>query len=245
MSDATPHPSLSGRAEFLAGASRAIPILVSAGPFGALFGALAVDNGMTANEATLMSATVFAGASQMVGIELFSTTVAPWLIVLTIFAVNFRHVLYSAAIGRTLAFDAEWKRHFAFFFLTDPQFAETEARRAKGPVTFAWYMGMAISLYIPWLILAWLGAHFGKLIENPVALGFDFLLPMYFFGLLLTFRSRPLWLPVMAVSAMASIAAHHAIGSPWHVTAGALAGVIAAVIMAKPVAAAQIPEHGA
>ena len=35
----------------------------------------------------------------MVGIELFGQKVAPWLIVLSIFAVNFRHVLYSAAFG--------------------------------------------------------------------------------------------------------------------------------------------------
>ena len=50
-----------------------------------------------------MSATVYGGASQMVGIELFGQKIAPWLIVLSIFAVNFRHVLYSAALGRRLA----------------------------------------------------------------------------------------------------------------------------------------------
>ena len=31
----------------------------------------------------------------MVGIELFGQKIAPWLVVLSIFAVNFRHVLYS------------------------------------------------------------------------------------------------------------------------------------------------------
>jgi predicted branched-subunit amino acid permease len=56
-----------------------------------------VDNGLSAGEAVLMSATVYAGASQMVGIELFGSDVAPWLIVFSVFAVNFRHVLYSAA----------------------------------------------------------------------------------------------------------------------------------------------------
>ena len=54
-------------------------------------------------EAVLMSATIYGGASQMVGIELFGQKVAPWLIVLSIFAVNFRHVLYSAAVGRRIA----------------------------------------------------------------------------------------------------------------------------------------------
>jgi predicted branched-subunit amino acid permease len=222
-------------AQFWAGVRRAVPVVLSAGPFGALFGALAFDNGLTPAEAVLMSGTVFAGASQMVGIGLFSTTIAPWMIVATIFAVNFRHVLYSAAVGRTLYFGSEWKRHLAFFLLTDPQFAETESKRQRGEeITFPWYMGVGIGLYVPWLILAWVGAHFGRLITDPASLGFDFLLPLYFLGLVLSFHARPLWLPVVAVSAAASIATFFTIGSPWHVTAGAFAGVTAAAMMAKP-----------
>lgn len=46
-------------------------------PFGALFGAVAVDNGLSVTEATIMSGTVYAGASQLVGIELFGQKVAP------------------------------------------------------------------------------------------------------------------------------------------------------------------------
>ncbi len=57
---------------FLAGVRRALPVILSAAPFGLLFGALAVDNGLTVFQAALMSATVYAGASQMVGIELFA-----------------------------------------------------------------------------------------------------------------------------------------------------------------------------
>lgn len=89
--------------EFWRGARLALPVVVAAGPFAMLFGAIAVDNGFSVFEAFFMSATVFGGASQMVGIELFGHHVAPWLIVLSIFAVNFRHLLYSAAIGRHLA----------------------------------------------------------------------------------------------------------------------------------------------
>ena len=82
------------------GAKAALPVILAAAPFGMLFGALAVDNGFTVFEAVLMSATVYAGASQMVGIDLFGDRIAPWLVVLSIFAVNFRHVLYSAVLGR-------------------------------------------------------------------------------------------------------------------------------------------------
>ncbi|MEM8542328.1 MAG: AzlC family ABC transporter permease, partial [Pseudomonadota bacterium] len=80
----------SSRSEFLTGVRAALPIIIAASPFGALFGALAVENGMTVFEAGLMSAILFAGASQMVGIELFGENIAPWLIVFSIFAVNFR-----------------------------------------------------------------------------------------------------------------------------------------------------------
>src|SRR3954452_15642680 len=91
------------RRDFIAGARASVPIIAAVLPFGLLFGALAVDNGLTAVDAMLMSGIIFGGASQMVGIKLFGQNVAPWLIVLSIFAVNFRHVLYSAAFGKRIA----------------------------------------------------------------------------------------------------------------------------------------------
>lgn len=63
--------------DFREGLKTGFPIALSAAPFGALFGAVAVDNGLSIVEATIMSGTVYAGASQLVGIELFGQKVAP------------------------------------------------------------------------------------------------------------------------------------------------------------------------
>jgi predicted branched-subunit amino acid permease len=218
--------------EFWRGARLAIPVMVASGPFAMLFGALAVDNGFSVFEAFFMSAAVFGGASQMVGIELFGHHVAPWLVVLSIFAVNFRHVLYSAAIGRQLAHWPLAQQAAAYFLLTDPQyaFAESEAQGGR-KVGFVWYMGAALAVYVSWVILTTVGAFFGQLIPDTGALGIDFLLPIYFLGLVMDFRKRPLWLPIVAVSAVASILAYKLVGSPWHVSLGALAGVVLAVIL--------------
>ena len=216
---------------FWRGARVSIPVIVASGPFAMLFGAIAVDNGFSVFEAFLMSATVFGGASQMVGIELFGHHVAPWLIVLSIFAVNFRHVLYSAAVGRHLAHWPVLQQAAAYFLLTDPQYALTESEAQKGKVSFVWYMGAALAVYVPWVLLTVAGAFFGKLIPDTRALGIDFLLPIYFLGLVMDFRKRPLWLPIVAVSAVASILAYKLVGSPWHVSLGALAGVALAVIL--------------
>ena len=230
----------SGAGEFLAGARRGMPIVLASAPFGLLFGALAVQNGFSVADAVLMSATVFAGASQMVGIELFGQTIAPWLIVLSIFAVNFRHVLYSAAIGRRVPHWSGFQQAFGFFFLTDPQYAEAESKGESGRrVSFVWYMGMATPIYVFWVAEAGIGAAFGNLIPNPEALGLDFLLPIYFLGLVMGFRKRPLWLPVVVVSAAVSIAANYWVGSPWHVSIGALAGVLLAAMLTP----ADAPAH--
>lgn len=221
--------SMSAKALFFAGAKRCIPVCIAAGPFGALFGALAVESGMSIFEAVLMSATIFAGASQMVGVDLFGQTIPAWVIVLSIFAVNFRHVLYSASIGRHLRHWTTLQRIIGFHFLIDPQYAEAEGRLERGgKIDFAWYMGLAIPVWLFWVFITWIGAIFGNLLEDSYTYGIDFLLPIYFLGLVMGFRKRSFWLPVVGISAIAAIVAYETVGSPWHVSIGATAGVLLA-----------------
>jgi predicted branched-subunit amino acid permease len=216
---------------FFAGVRRALPVILSAAPFGLLFGALAVDNGLTVFQAALMSATIYAGASQMVGIELFAGHAPAWLIAFSIFVVNLRHLLYSATTGRHFSAYSGLQKAAAFFFLIDPQFAETEREVDRnGSFSFAWYMGMGLTFYLIWLGLTIIGAVFGKLLPEPKPWGIDFLLTIYFLGLVMSFRKRPFWLPVVAVSAVASVLAYKTVGSPWHVSLGALAGVAFAAV---------------
>src|SRR3546814_623294 len=106
--------------ELREGLRAGIIIALSSAPFGVLFGAVAVDNGLSFLEAVLMSATVYAGASQLVGIELFGQRVEPWLVVLSVFAVNFRHILYSAALAKYIRHYSPLRKTVAFFLLVDP-----------------------------------------------------------------------------------------------------------------------------
>ena len=135
--------------EFWDGVRLSTPVVVASAPFAMLFGALAVDNGFSVFEATLMSAAVYGGASQMVGIELFGQHVAPWLIVFSIFAVNFRHVLYSAGIGRRIAHWPIVQQVLGYFILTDPQYAISERKAESGQaVSFIWYLGLGLPVYV-------------------------------------------------------------------------------------------------
>ncbi|KPF42395.1 AzlC family ABC transporter permease [Rhizobium sp. AAP43] len=223
------------RSDFFEGAIRALPVIISAGPFAILFGAVAVANGQTVAEATLMSATVFAGASQLVGIELFGQAVPMWVIVLSILAVNFRHILYSAAITPFMDHFTGPQKALSFFLLTDPQFAETLSRGEAGrPVTFSWYFGFGAMIYMPWVILTSVGGLVGSIMGDPASWGIDILLPLYFMGLVLSFRRRDNFLTIVVVSAAVSILAQHLVGSPWHISIGALAGIALAALLPPP-----------
>lgn len=220
------------RDEILSGIRTALPILLGALPFGVLFGTVASGMGLSTGETVLMSMTIYAGASQLVGIELFHHHVAPWLVVLSVFAVNFRHVLYSAALAAHIDHFSAGQKAIALFLLVDPQFAESLKRGESGiRVTFTWYMAFALTFYIFWNLAALLGAIFGKFVGDPRALGLDVLLTVYFLGLVLAFRKKDNWLPTVAASSLAAIAAWHFVGSPWHVSIGAIAGIIVASVL--------------
>lgn len=217
---------------FQSGIRLGLPVALTIIPFGALFGAIAIDNGLSLLEATLMSGVIYAGASQLVGIDLFNQNLPAWLVVLSIFAVNFRHILYSAAMVRIVP---EWsftRKAFGFFFLVDPQFAESvRLKETDGRVSFRCYMGYAAIVYLLWMLSTVMGASLGNLIGDPKAAGFDVLLPIYFMGTLLGFRMRANFYPVMLASAVGAIAAYHFVGSPWHVSIGAVVGIFLAVVL--------------
>lgn len=223
------------RSEFSEGLRKGTLVALSSAPFGLLFGAVAVENGLSVAEAAIMSATLFAGASQLVGIDLFGHHVAAWLIILSVFAVNFRHILYSAALGRFIEHFTFTQKAMTFFLLTDPQFAEAVRRGEAGHrVSFAWYMGMGAVMYCSWLLFSIIGAFLGQKIGDPSVIGIDVLLPIYFLGLVVGFRRKPGFYPVVAASALGSVLGYHFVGSPWHVSIGAVVGVIVAAFLPLP-----------
>lgn len=223
------------QSEFWVGARDCLPIMLAVVVFAMLFGATGVSNGLEVSQTVLSSAMVFAGASQFVFLDLYGQQVPVWSILLAVFAINFRHVLYSASLGRYMNRFSITQKYSAFFLLCDPLFGAGELRAQKMPLTVTYYFGYGIPLYIVWISCTLLGAVFGKFISNPQALGFDMLLSIYFLSLLMGFRSRPNWLATVLVSAVASVLIYKTIGAPWHIMIGSLFGIALAAIIGKPV----------
>ncbi|MFD2205697.1 AzlC family ABC transporter permease [Kiloniella antarctica] len=212
----------------------ALPIMAAIVPFGAVFGAVAIDSGLSFLEMMVTSLSIYAAASQYVMIDLMGQTLPVWSIVLAVFAVNFRHVLYSASIGRKMTLFSPLQKACAFFLLVDPQFAASETRAATVGLRPAYYFSYAAVIYITWIASNCVGALFGSLIENPATYGLDFILPLYFTGLVAGFHKRPNFILVLLVSGGVALLTYFTLGSPWHITLGGIAGLIVAAAQSRP-----------
>lgn len=220
--------------DFWQGIRETLPLMGAVIPFSLVFGATAVQAGYTVVEAVFASATIFAGASQFVFIEVNGLHVPGWSVILAVFAVNFRHILYSASLGRFMQKFSPPKKLAAFFFMTDFHWANGETRiHAKGADRFttSWYFGFTVPLYGMWIAGTIVGAVSGRMITNPEAFGFDFLLPIYFLTILMGFRKRPNFLFVVCVSGTVSYLALRILGEPWHISLGAITGVLSAALL--------------
>ncbi len=235
MSDSAPitgAPTGPARLSFADGARDILPVMVATIPFGMVYGALAAKQGLSLTENVLMSALLFAGTSQFVALELWADPLPIWAIFFSVLAVNLRHVLYSAALGRRMLHWSPVTRYAGLGLLTDPALALVELRDSSH-LTVRYYFGICVPLYLNWVVVTFIGAVFGALIRNPEAIGLDFVVTAYFLFLIVGFRKRPNAAAVAVASAAISVLIYFALGPPWHMATGALAGMAAAAVLTK------------
>ena len=222
------------------GVAYGLPVQTALAPMAMLFGALALGRGgLSGFDTILMSAVVFAGSAQFVAIDLYGQKIPMWSVVLSVFAVNFRHLLYSAAVTKAVR-SFPWRVKLPLFFLlTDPTFAFIQEERQR--LNLAAYFGLGVSLYVVWLGGTALGVLFGSFLTDPEAYALDMLLPIYFVALVMSFRRRPNWALTVVVTFIVSGIVYKApewgitfLGTPWHMTIGCLGGMLAAAIVARP-----------
>jgi 4-azaleucine resistance transporter AzlC len=178
--------------DFWAGARETVPLLVGVVPFGLVFGALALEAGLTPLEAQGLSLFVFAGSSQFVAVDLIARGAAPFVIVLTIWMVNLRHALYSASLAPHFARLPARARAAAAWLLTDEAYAVTVTRLRAGGLAHPrrYFLGSGLALWATWQLSTAGGILFGARI--PESWSLDFVLPLTFLALLIpSLSDRP------------------------------------------------------
>jgi 4-azaleucine resistance transporter AzlC len=224
--------------EARAGLRDIAPALIACVPIALLYGALAAGKGMSAAEVALMSAMVFAGGAQFAAVEIWRTPAPLLLLAFTVLLINARHVLMGASLTPKTGVFKPWQRFLGFAIMADENWAMAERRAAAHPLTATYWFAMSVVFWANWLICSVLGALAGSFLGDPRELGADFAFTAIFIGLIAGFCKTRRAALTVATAAAGSAAAHLTVGAPWHVAAGALAGILASYAAANPEAIA-------
>jgi predicted branched-subunit amino acid permease len=214
-----------------------LPVLPGVCVFASAFGAAAAQKGLTLWQATSMSAFVYAGASQMVALELWRETwsLSTLLAIMAVTAtVNARMILMGASIQPWLAPAPKVQNAINLFFFTDANWLIGTRYRAQGGSDLGILFGAGIVLWIAWVVSTIPGFLAGALVAEPRRYGIDLVMPIFFSAMIV-----PLWkgvrsaIPWMVAGAVA-LAVEALSPGYLFIVVGALAGALAGALLRPP-----------
>jgi predicted branched-subunit amino acid permease len=221
-----PYWSLAGLRE---GARRVLPVVAGAAVFGTAFGAVAAQKGLSLGEAALMSAIVFAGASQLVAMEIWShqfTAGTILTLALITAVVNMRMLLMTASLRPWLGPLPAGQVYPMLTIVTDISWINAVRYRRDGGADASVLLGSSLAVWSVWVPVSVFGYFAGAMIADPRRFGLDLIVPIYFIAMLV-----PIWPGARrgfpwAVAGVVALIVERFVPGWWFVVCGALAGAL-------------------
>lgn len=217
------------------GIKRALPIVLGYVPVAFAFGVLAVKNNIPPGLAVAMSVFLFAGSGQFVAVGLWGTGVGAASVILTVFVVNLRHLLMSAALAPYLKPLSRLQKFLFGYELTDETFGVHATAFQRGwalalPTLYA----CNVTAHAAWVGGTVVGVFCGGLITDVKPLGLDYALTAMFLALLVPQCRSRLHVLVALVGATLSVGLSMAGAGQWNVViATVLAAALGAALRTK------------
>ncbi|GGK33902.1 AzlC family ABC transporter permease [Salinarimonas ramus] len=217
----------------LTGMRLTLPLVPGVVVFGTAFGAAAAQKGFDVWLTLSLSAFVFAGASQMVALELWREVWSwPTLLYLMMVTatINGRMVLMGAAIAPHVKAMPRGIRLLNFYVLVDANWLVATRYHADGGRDLGVILGAGAMLWGLWVLATIPGFLAGALVTDPRAFGLDLVMPVFFAVMLV-----PLWkglapaIPWIVAGAVALLTSVLVDGYAF-IIVGALAGAAAGAL---------------
>jgi 4-azaleucine resistance transporter AzlC len=217
-----------------------LPLILGVAPFGLIYGVLAKEARIPPEAAVAMSVIIFAGSAQFIATQLFGSSAPGFIMLLTTFVVNLRHVLYSASLAPELRRLRPWWRWLLAYLLTDETYAVVIRRYAAPPddsprgagdrLAHWFFLGAGLTLWTSWLISTAVGVYLGALVPSGWSL--EFLLPLIFIAIVVPMLTdRALVAAGVAGAAVAVAAA--SLPLRLGLMAGAASGIVAGLLVER------------
>jgi len=191
------------RDAFRRGVREGLPFAVAGGLLALSFGVVAVDAGLSAVAAIVMSAIVFAGSAQFAAIAIVAGGGSIGAAVAAAALMNSRFLPMGAAFGPSLP-GGPLSRALQGQPVVDASWATA----GRGDGTFdRWLLfGMSAMQYVTWVTGTVIGAIWGEGLGDPETLGLDAVYPAFFAALLLSEVRSGRALSVAALGALIALA---------------------------------------
>ena len=173
------------------GVKTVLPLLPGIFPFGMIAGSSAIEAGITVVPALALSVLVFAGASQLVFIELWDRGAPAVVLLATVLLVNLRFAMYSATLAPFLHRGKLYAKALAAYVMTDQAaLLSVPVFERQGLSGRRFYLGAAFTLWTTWQVGTAIGIFLGATV--PPSWSLDFAVPLSFLALLIpAVNSRP------------------------------------------------------
>jgi 4-azaleucine resistance transporter AzlC len=217
---------------FLQGAKAALPVVLGYLGIGLAAGVVERAAGLSYAEILLLSTVLYAGSAQFVLTSMLTLGSPAGAIVLTVFFLNLRHLLLSAALAPALRGVPAWKNALLGLQLTDETFVVASLKRELSP---AWMAGLNLAAWSTWAAANLAGAALAGVAANVRALAFA--LPCMFAGLLvLQLKSHPrirVSLLVAITAALVGLMMQSLFPGPWAIVGAAVLAASAGLALQR------------
>jgi 4-azaleucine resistance transporter AzlC len=151
----------------LRGVWASVPLWIGVMPFGLVVGVLAYAKGMSFMETGLFSATVFAGAAQLLVLDLWADPAPIVAATIAAFVVNIRMAPMGAALALWLDRLRGWRLWGTLATLVDHSFALSVKEQREGGRDAGYLLGAGIGLWTSWLLATLVGHVAGSVVRLP------------------------------------------------------------------------------
>ncbi|WP_339319395.1 AzlC family ABC transporter permease [Paenibacillus sp. FSL R10-2734] len=170
---------------FLKGVKDCIPTLLGYLSIGLAAGVVQKTAGLSIAEIALISLMLYAGSAQFIAAGMIAVSSSPAAIIVTIFIVNLRHILLSAALSPYFRHLTPLRNMLVGTLLTDETFGVAINQTVnKQRISEKWMHGLNITAYLNWFLANIAGAFLAQWISDPDQYGLQFALPAMFIGIL-------------------------------------------------------------
>lgn len=170
--------------KFIDGVKVGIPIAIGYIPIAITFGLISKSSGIPDFISIIMSITVFAGASQFIGVNLIASGATAVEIIMTTFILNFRHFLMSSSLSQRIENNTEKKLLSVIAFgITDETFAVASLRK-EDKINPWIILGLNFMAYISWILGTCVGVFIGDALPETLKSSMGIALYSMFIGLL-------------------------------------------------------------